>query len=325
MGGGESGYIAVQPNDSDVVYAGNHSNGYVSRYNHRTGQVHNVMVWPEPPSGWGAKDMKYRFQWTFPILFSPHNPNVLYVTGNHVFRSIDQGSSWEEISPDLTRNDVTKMEVSGGPISLDGTNAEYYCTVFALAESPIEEGVLWAGSDDGLGPRVKKRRRFVAERPRLSDLPEWALISIIEPSPHDTATAYVAATRYKLDDLKPYLYMTNDFGKTWQKIVNGIPEEDFTRVVREDPDRRGLLYAGTEYGAYVSFDNGANWQSLRQNLPVVPIHDLAVKNGDLVAATHGRAFWIMDDLTPLRQATQESAESPVHLFKPRTTYRLTVS
>ena len=322
VGGGESGYIAVHPTDPDVVYAGNHSNGYVSRYNHRTGQVHNVMVWPESSSGWGAKDMRYRFQWTFPILFSPHNPNVLYVTGNHVFRSTDQGSSWEEISPDLTRNDVTKMEVSGGPISLDGTNAEFYCTVFAFAESPVEQGILWAGSDDGL-VHVSRNGGDSWQDVTPPNLPEWALISIIEPSPHDAATAYVAATRYKLDDLKPYLYMTNDFGKTWQKIVNGIPEEDFTRVVREDPERRGLLYAGTEYGAYISFDNGANWQSLRQNLPVVPIHDLAVKNGDLVAATHGRSFWIMDDLTPLRQATQASAESLVHLFEPRTTYRLT--
>ncbi len=322
VGGGESGYIAVKPDDPDVVFAGNHSNGYVSSYNHRTGQTRNVMVWPEPSSASGARDVKHRFQWTFPIMVSPHDPNVLYVTGNRVFRSTDEGSSWEPISPDLTRDDVTKMEPSGGPISLDGTNAEFYCTVFALAESPRRPGVLWAGSDDGL-VHVSIDNGENWENVTPPDLPEWALISVIEASPHDEATAYVAATRYKLDDPAPYLYRTGDYGKTWQKIVAGIPDRDFTRVIREDPERRGLLYAGTEYGAYVSFDDGVNWQPLTLNLPVVPIHDLAVKNGDLVAATHGRSFWILDDLTPLRQATEQVAGSPAHLFKPRAAYRHT--
>ena len=320
VGGGESGYIAVRPDDPDIAYAGNHSNGYVTRYNRRTGQARNVMVWPEPAAAWGARDMKYRFQWTFPIVLSPHDPNLLYVAGNHLFRSTNGGSSWEAISPDLTRNDDSKLGPSGGPISQDGTNTEYYCTIFAFAESAHEPGVLWAGSDDGL-LHISKDSGKTWENITPKDLPEWALFSIIDLSPHDLATAYVAATRYKLDDTRPYLYKTNDYGKTWVKITNGIPKDDFTRVIREDPGRRGLLYAGTETGIYVSFDDGGNWQPLQLNLPVAPIHDLTIKDTDLIAATHGRSFWILDDLTPLHQITEQVAESSVHLFQPGRAYR----
>ena len=322
VGGGESGYIAVHPEDPDIVYAGNHSNGYLSRYNHRTRQVHNVMVWPESSSAIAAKDMKYRFQWTFPIHFSHHDSNVLYTAGNHVFRSTDQGNSWEPISPDLTRNDESKMEVSGGPVSLDGTNAEYYCTVFALAESPIQEGLLWAGTDDGL-VHITRDNGETWQNVTPPEIPPWALISIIDASHHDPGTAYLAATRYKLDDEAPYMYRTRDYGETWEKIVEGVPANHFTRVVREDPKQQGLLYGGTEYGMLVSFNGGDRWQTLQQNLPVVPIHDLEVKDDDLVVATHGRAFWIMDDLSPLRQTAADSAEAAVRLFKPRTTHRHT--
>ena len=194
---------------------------------------------------------------------------------------------------------MTKQDASGGPITKDNTGAEYYCTIFAFAESPVQQGVLWAGSDDGL-VHVSRDDGANWENVTPKDLPEWALISIIEASPHDPATAYVAATRYKLDDFRPYLYKTNDYGQTWTKITDGIAENDFTRVIREDPARRGLLYAGTETGVHVSFDDGAHWQPLQRNLPVVPIHDLVVKDSDLIAATHGRSFWILDDLTPLR-------------------------
>lgn len=319
IGGGESGYIAVRPDDPNIVYAGSYL-GYLTRYDHRTGQLRDITVWPESASGWAAKDMKYRFQWTFPILLSPHDPNVLYVTGNHVFRSTDEGSSWQEISPDLTRNDQSKMELSGGPITKDNTGTEHYGTIFAFAESPRERGLFWAGSDDGL-IHISRDNGETWENVTPQDLPEWALISIIEPSPHDPATAYVAATRYKLDDFQPYLYKTHNYGKTWVKITTGIPDNDFTRVIREDPQRRGLLFSGTETGLYVSFDDGGHWQSLKLNLPTVPIHDLVVKDDDLVVATHGRSFWILDDISPLRQMSDEVPESKVHLFTPRPAYR----
>ena len=323
VGGGESGYIAVRPDDTNIVYAGNYL-GYLTRYDHRSRQERNIAVWPELASGWGAKDQKYRFQWTFPILLSPHDPNVLYVTGNHVFRSTDEGNSWQIISPDLTRNDVTKMEASGGPPTRDNTGAECYCTIFAFAESPLKRGLFWAGSDDGL-LHISQDGGETWRNITPPDLPEWALVSIIEPSPHDPATAYVAANRYKLDDFHPYLYKTNDYGATWTKITTGIAENDFTRAIREDPVRRGLLYAGTETGVHVSFDDGEHWQSLRLNLPAVPIHDLVIKDTDLVAATHGRSFWILDDITPLRYISEQVQDAPVYLFKPRPAVRFITS
>ena len=323
VGGGESGYIAVRPDDPNVVYAGSY--WLVTRYDHRTHQSRNILPWPENPMGWGAGDLRYRFQWTFPILVSSHDPDTLYVTSNVVHRSRDEGTSWEVISPDLTRNDPSRMGPSGGPITKDNTSVEYYCTIFALAESPVRQGVLWAGSDDGL-VHVSRDGGKNWENVTPKDMPEWAMISIIEPAPHDAATAYIAANRYKSDDFAPYLYKTCDYGKTWTKITDGIAENAFTRVIRADPDRAGLLYAGTETGVYVSFDDGAHWQPLRGgsplgSMPVVPIHDLAVKNQDLVAATHGRAFWILDDLTPLHQLTEGIADEAAYLFTPRPTTR----
>ncbi len=325
VGSSESGHIAVHPNDSNIVFSGAigsapSGGGTMLRYDHRTGQVRIITVWPEVYGGWGAKDVKYRFQWTYPILFSPHDPNVLYVTGNRVFRSTNEGTSWEVISPDLTRNDESKLGPSGGPITKDTTGAEHYCTIFAFAESPHEPGVFWSGSDDGL---MHISRDHGAHWSNITppDLPEWSLISMIEPSPHDPATAYIAATRYKLDDCQPYLYKTQDYGATWERMTNGLPADDFTRVIREDPNRRGLLYTGTETGLYISLDDGAFWQSMQGNLPVVPVYDLLIKEQDLVVATHGRSFWILDNLTPLYQLTDSVAQSGTHLFTPRPTYR----
>jgi len=319
VGGGESGYIAVRPDDPNIIFAGSYG-GAITRFDRRTGQRRNINVWPEAHLGWGAKDVKYRFNWTAPIMLSPHDPNTLSITGNHVFRSTDEGSSWETVSPDLTRNDVTKMEPSGGPITKDNTGAEYYGTIFAFAESPVQQGVLWAGSDDGL-VHVSRDNGANWENVTPKGIGEWALVSIIEASPHDAATAYVAATRYKLDDFRPYLFKTSDYGKSWTKITSGIAEGDFTRVIREDPARRGLLYAGTETGVHLSYDDGGHWQPLQRNLPVVPIHDLVVKDSDLIAATHGRAFWILDDLTPLRAVTDDTTKAAFQLFPPRPTIR----
>ena len=315
VGGGESGYIQVDPRDSNIIYAGSYG-GYLTQFNRATGEHRMINVWPENTLGSGAEAAKYRFQWTYPIVMSPHNPDVMYVTSQHVHRTTDAGSTWEVISPDLTKADPSTLGSSGGPITKDNTGAEYYADIFSFAESKLQEGLFWAGSDDGL-VHVSKDGGRTWENVTPPDLPEWALISIIEVSPHDPAVAYMAATRYKLDDFAPYLYKTNDFGKTWVKIVSGIPNDHFTRVIREDPNRSGLLYAGTEAGMYVSFDDGANWQSFQLNLPIVPIHDLEVKGTDLIAATHGRSFWVIDDLSPLHQLGD--ADGAAHLFKPRTT------
>ena len=319
VGGCESGYIAIRPDDPNIVYAGCYQ-GYMTRYDHRTKQTRDISVWPEASGGWPAHDLKYRFQWTFPIVLSPHDPNVLFATGNHVFRSTNEGASWEEMSPDLTRNEKSRLGPSGGPITKDLVGTEYYGTIFAFAESPHQQGLFWAGSDDGL-LHISHDGGQNWQNITPDALPEWALVSIIEPSPHDPASVYLAATCYKQDDFQPYLFKTNDYGKTWTKITTGIPDNDFTRVIREDPVRRGLLYAGTETGLYVSFDDGAHWQSLRLNMPAVPIHDFVIKDDDLVAATHGRSFWILDDISPLRQVSDEVCEASVHLFQPRPTTR----
>jgi hypothetical protein len=292
----------------------------ITRFDGRTGQRQNIAAWPEEGAGWGAKDIRYRFQWTFPIVLSPHDPDVLYITSQYVHRSTDQGQSWEIISPDLTRNDESKQGPSGGPVTIDSNGMDYYCTIFAFAESPLERGLLWAGSDDGL---VHLSRDGGASWENITppEMPTWSLVSIIEPSPHDAGTAYLAVDRHRHDDFAPYLYRTTDYGKTWVTIVGGLPEDDFARVIRADPERRGLLYAGTEAGLWVSLDDGAHWQLLRLNLPVVPVHDLIVKDGDLVAATHGRGFWILDDLSPLRALSAEALAGEAHLFAPRPTIR----
>lgn len=319
VGGGESGHIAVDPRDPNIVYAGSYG-GLITRYDHRTRQQRNITAWPQTMVGEAAKDMKYRFQWNAPILISPHDPRVIYHAAQVLLKSTDEGQSWQEISPDLTRNDKSKQDYSGGPITRDNTGVEVYGTIFALAESPRQAGIIWAGTDDGL-VWVTRNGGKNWENVTPRELPEWGTVNAIDASPHDPATAYIAVHRYRLDDYRPYIFKTNDYGKTWTKITSGIPENDFVRVVREDPARRGLLYAGTETGVYVSFNDGQTWQSLQLNLPVVPIHDLAIKDNDLIAATHGRSFWILDDLTPLHQLS-EAAQADVYLFKPRDAYRM---
>ncbi len=319
VGGGESGWIAARQDDPDIVFAGSYG-GLITRYDHRAGQTRAVNAWPDNPMGWGAADLKYRFQWTFPIVLSPTNPSALYIGAQVLFESTSEGQSWQAISPDLTRNDKSKQGPSGGPITKDNTSIEYYNTIFTVAPSPRDSNVIWVGTDDGL-VQVTRDGGKTWQNVTPKDLPEWTLVSAVEASPHDPATAYLAATRYKLDDFRPYIYKTSDYGRSWRKIVAGIPETHFTRAVREDPARRGLLFAGTEFGAYVSFDDGGSWQSLQLNLPVVPIHDLTVKDHDLAAATHGRAFWVLDDITPLEQLTDEVARGERHLFTPRDAVR----
>jgi len=318
VGGGESGYIAVRPDDPATVYAGSYASR-MTRYDHRSRTQVDITVWPEDPIGYGAGALRYRFQWTFPIVLSPHDPNCLYAAGNHLFRSRDGGQSWVEASPDLTRGDPATLQSSGGPITQDNVSTEYYGTIFAFAESPVAPGVLWTGSDDGL-IHVSRDDGATWQRVTPPDLPEWALISIIEASPHDAATAYVAATRYKLDDVAPYLYRTTNYGQTWERITQGIRADDFTRTIREDPARPGLLYAGTETGVYVSWNRGDAWHPLTGNLPVVPIHDLVVAHDDLIVATHGRAFWVLDDLTLLR-GWPEHRQDPLYVPVPRPAYR----
>jgi photosystem II stability/assembly factor-like uncharacterized protein len=318
--GSESGWVAPNLKDPDIVYGGNYS-GYLGRRNHRTKENRVVSVWPDDSIGHGAANLKYRFQWNFPIFFSPHDPGTLYAAGNMLFKTTNEGQSWQAISPDLTRDDKSKQGPSGGPITKDNTTVEYYCTIFAATESPLEKGVLWCGSDDGL-IHLSKDGGTSWTKVTPPDLPEWAQINSIEPHPFVKGGLYVAATRYKLDDFRPYLYSTVDYGKTWTKIATGIPQKHFTRVIRADPMRKGLLYAGTEQGMYVSFDDGGHWKSFQLNLPIVPITDLAVKNDDLIVATQGRSFWVLDDLTPLHHYYHKHALDHVHAYEPRPAYRL---
>jgi len=319
--GGESGHVVAKPDDPDIVFGGSYG-GYLTMRNHATGERRAVNVWPDNPMGAGAGAQKYRFQWNFPIFFSPHDPDVLYVAGNVLFRSTDLGASFEPISPDLTRNDPSKLESSGGPITKDNTGVEYYCTIFAAVESPHEAGVIWCGSDDGLLHLTRDGGETWNDVTPL-DLPKWIQINSIDAHPFEPGGLYVAATMYKSDDFRPYLFRTTDYGETWTRIDAGIPRDHFTRVIRADPDREGLLYAGTERGVYVSFDDGASWRSLQLDLPIVPVTDLAVKEKDLVAATQGRGFWILDDLTPLHQWRADVAGEAGHLFVPRETLRIT--
>jgi photosystem II stability/assembly factor-like uncharacterized protein len=324
VGGGESGWIAPKPGDPNVVFAGSYG-GYLTRYDHRTKQLRAVNVWPDNPMGHGAEGMKYRFQWNYPILFSPHDPNTLYAAGDRLFRSTNEGQSWERLSADLTRNDKSKQGPTGGPITKDNTSVEYYNTIFTVSESPAQRGVIWTGSDDGLVFFTRDDAKTWSNvTPK--GMPEWIQVNSIDASPHDAGAAYVAATMYKSDDFKPYLYKTADYGRTWKKIDAGIPDGAFTRVIREDPARRGLLYAGTEMGMYVSFDDGERWQPFQLNLPYVPVTDLAVhkREKDLVVATQGRGFWILDDLGALHQLTdaQRAGGGETALLRPEDAYRM---
>ncbi len=317
--GGESAHITIDPENNDIVYGGSYD-GFLTRFNHKTKTVRSVSVWPDNPMGHGAEDMKYRFQWNFPMFFSTHNTKKLYAFSNQVHVTTNEGQSWKVMSPDLTRNDSAKLKSSGGPITQDNTSVEYYCTIFAAAESPITEGILWTGSDDGL-VHLSKNGGETWKNVTPKGMPEWMMINSIEPSVYDESTCYIAGTKYKTGDFTPYLYKTNDFGKTWKKITNGIPKEHFTRVLREDPKKKGMLYAGTETGLYVSYNDGENWQSLQLNLPIVPITDLKVKENNLIVATQGRSLWILDDLSLLHQLSGVNSEENI-LFKPKDTYRM---
>ncbi len=317
--GGESAHIAVDPTNNDIVYGGSYG-GFLTRVNHANKTARAVNVWPDNPMGYGAEGMKYRFQWNFPIMFSKHDPKKLYTFSNHVHMSTNEGQSWELLSDDLTRNDPDKLVSSGGPITQDNTSVEYYCTIFAANESPLTEGLIWVGSDDGL-IHVTKNGGQTWENVTPPNMPEWNMINSIEPSAFDEGTCYVAATRYKLGDFTPYLYKTTDYGKTWTKITNGIENEHFTRVVREDPKRKGLLYAGTETGMYISFNDGQNWEKFQLNLPIVPVTDLTIKDDNLIVATQGRSIWVIDDLTVLHQLDNTKKSASSILYKPRDSYR----
>ncbi len=316
--GCECGHIAVDPLDNDIVYGGCYD-GLLERKDHRTGFTRVISVWPDNPMGHGAEGMRYRFQWNFPIFFSPHDPKKLYTASNHLHVSTNEGQSWEIISPDLTRNDSSKLIPSGGPITKDNTSVEYYCTIFAAVESPRVKDLLWVGSDDGL-VHISRNGGKDWENVTPPNMPEWILINSIEADPHKDGGAYLACTMYKWGDFKPYIYKTDDYGKTWTKIVNGIDEEHFTRVVRADPNHQGILYAGTEAGVYISFDDGANWQSFQMNLPIVPITDLTIKNNALIAATQGRSIWMIDDLTILHQL-EAAKDADIYLYDPMLSYR----
>ena len=317
--GGESAHLAIDPLDNDVVYGGSYG-GFLTRVNHKNNSVRGINVWPDNPMGYGAEGMRYRFQWNFPIHFSKHNPKKLYTFSNHVHVSENEGQSWKIISPDLTRNDPKKLKSSGGPITQDNTGVEYYCTIFAANESPLKEGLIWIGSDDGL---IHLTRDGGNNWENITPLmmPKWLMINSIEPSPFDPAVCYVAGTLYKSGDFKPYLYKTSDYGKTWSLITKGISSEHFTRVLRADPSKKGLLYAGTETGIYISYDDGRSWNPFQLNLPIVPVTDLTIKENSLIVATQGRSLWILDDLTVLHQIDKNTINQPINLFKPKDSYR----
>jgi len=318
VGGGESGWIVPDPT-GDTVYADSYS-GEITRFDRKSGRSTEVSPWPLNPMGHEAANLKYRFQWTAPVAASPFDPKTIYFGGNVLFKTTDAGANWTIISPDLTRNDKSKQQSAGGPLTKDNTSVEYYDTIFCIAPSPLDRGEIWAGSDDGLIHLTRdggKQWQNVTPKQLL----EWSKISIIEASPFAAGTAYAAVDRSKNDDNQPYIYKTTDFGKTWTQINNGIPNGAFVHAVREDPGHKGLLFAGTELGVYASFDDGANWQALKMNLPTVPVHDLIIKGNDLVIATHGRAFWSLDNITPLRQLSTQVQDEPAYLFKPAMAYR----
>lgn len=318
--GGESAHIAVDPMNNDIVYGGSYG-GFLTRVNHDTKSVRAINVWPDNPMGYGAEGMKYRFQWNFPIFFSRHNPKRLYVASNHLHVSEDEGQSWQLVSPDLSRNEKEKLGPSGGPITRDNTGVEYYATIFAVNESPIQEGLIWAGTDDGRIHLTKDGGKNWTDV-TSPDMPKYLMFNSVEPSRFNPGVCYVAGTMYKSGDYMPYLYKTENYGKTWQKIDKGIPNDHFTRVVREDEKVSGLLYAGTERGLYISYNDGLQWFAFQQNLPIVPVTDLALKNNNLIVATQGRSLWILDDLTVIHQAMKVPAAKEAFLYKPQDSYRV---
>ena len=323
--GGESAHLAPDPKNNEIVFGGTYK-GYMMMQDHSNGQIRSVNIWPDNPAGSGAEVMKYRFNWNFPVMFSPNNPNKLYAGSNYLHLSENSGQTWKTISPDLTRNIPETIKSSGGPITQDNTGAEYYANIFAIAESELEESVIWVGSDDGLIHITKdggETWENITPPKKLS--PELNMINSIDPSPFKKGKAYVAATSYKFGDYTPYLYKTEDYGKSWSLITDGINSNYYTRVIRSDKKREGLLYAGTEWGMYISFDDGNSWSEFQLNLPVTSIRDLEVKDNDLVVATHGRSFWIIDDLTPLHQLNIDNQNDDAILFKPDLSYRMAQS
>jgi photosystem II stability/assembly factor-like uncharacterized protein len=322
-GTGESGFIAVHPEDPNIVYCGAigsspGGSGALQRYDDRTGQIQLVNVWPEESTGIAPCDMKYRFAWTYPIVFSPHDSGVIYAGGNHVFRTRNEGMSWEEISPDLSLNDVSRQGASGGPITRESAGAEVHATCACVVESPHRKGEIWASTDDGL-VHVTRDDGVSWQNVTPPDMPELAYVGCVEISAHDADTVYVAATRYKLADYRPYLFRSMDGGRSWRSISDAFPAGEITRVVRADPVRPGLLFVGTETGIYVTLDDGQSWMRMAGGLPVVPVYDLKIKGADLVAGTHGRSFWILDDISPLR--TLGDGKTGTRIVAPRATIR----
>lgn len=319
--GGESGHIAVDPLNPEIVYGGSYG-GYLTRYDHSRKISRNINVWPDNPIGHGAEKLKFRFQWNFPIVFSPHNPKRLYCASNKLHVTENEGQSWTTISPDLTRNDSSKLKSSGGPITKDNTSVEYYCTIFSIVESSLKAGIIWVGSDDGLVHVTKNGGQSWTNISPVN-MPEWIQINSLEADPFNEAGCYMAATAYKNGDFKPYLYKTEDYGKSWKLIVNGIAADHFTRVIRADSKSKGLLFAGTEYGMYFSIDDGSNWKSFQLNLPIVPITDLNLREDFIIAATQGRSIWMIDDISPLRQLKTMNLVNPASiLFKPKPMIRM---
>jgi len=321
VGGGEAGFVAPDPEDPNIVYAGEYL-GFLSRYDERTGEAPHVGIYPDNGSGHGAEDLRHRFQWTAPIMISPHDSKLVYHASNYLQRTRDGGQTWDIISPDLTRDDKSKQKWAGGPITGDNTGVEFYCTIFAVAESPLEKGVLWTGSDDGL-VHISRDDGESWNNVTPKDAPEWATVVTIEASRFDAGTAYVVFDAHRLDDETPYIWKTSNYGYTWVDIARDLDSEIYLKVVREDAKKKGLLYLGTERGVMVSHDDGRNWDSLRLNMPTVAIADLAVAGDDLIVGSLGRAAYVLDDLTPLREMSSIEASNTAHLFKPLNAIRWT--